>query len=209
MKAEPSRTRMGSLLNPLLPPRMRRGSGPSDIMLRSISPVQTSIIAEPSRNRSPKQAPSPINSLLEPVQTDGKTRSTNFPPWQRRSLDHPLRTSVPLTHSQTMPPVMGETWHPGEEHLDSPRLPALIPTPAPTSMYSRWFGFFPLLSRDASGLRSTQSRHQNEPEMAEIPQPRRGEVICLEYQTLDDDAMYRLEGRSDHRPVIGTYAIYV
>jgi len=38
---------------------------------------------------------------------------------------------------------------------------------------------------------------------------RKGDVVCLSYRTLDDRGMRRLEGRSDHRPVIGVYAIYV
>jgi hypothetical protein len=41
------------------------------------------------------------------------------------------------------------------------------------------------------------------------PRPRKGDVVCLSYRTLDDRGMRRLEGRSDHRPVIGVYAIYV
>jgi hypothetical protein len=44
---------------------------------------------------------------------------------------------------------------------------------------------------------------------AESPRPRKGDVVCLSYRTLDDRGMRRLEGRSDHRPVIGVYAIYV
>ncbi|KAI0249898.1 hypothetical protein BJV78DRAFT_1362618 [Lactifluus subvellereus] len=43
----------------------------------------------------------------------------------------------------------------------------------------------------------------------EAPRPRKGDVVCLSYKTLDDRGMRRLEGRSDHRPVIGVYAIYV
>lgn len=38
---------------------------------------------------------------------------------------------------------------------------------------------------------------------------RRGEIVPISYDTLDDRAMHRLEGRSDHRPVLGTFAIYV
>ncbi|KIY68852.1 DNase I-like protein [Cylindrobasidium torrendii FP15055 ss-10] len=38
---------------------------------------------------------------------------------------------------------------------------------------------------------------------------RKGDIVCLEYRTLDDRQMRNLEGRSDHRPVIGTYAVYV
>ncbi|KAJ3744193.1 inositol polyphosphate phosphatase [Lentinula detonsa] len=39
--------------------------------------------------------------------------------------------------------------------------------------------------------------------------PRKGDIICLSYDTLDDRGMRRLEGRSDHRPVIGSYAVYI
>ena len=35
----------------------------------------------------------------------------------------------------------------------------------------------------------------------------KGDIVCLDYNTLDDREMRRLEGRSDHRPVIGTYVI--
>jgi hypothetical protein len=38
---------------------------------------------------------------------------------------------------------------------------------------------------------------------------KKGEVRCLGYQTLSDREMRRLEGRSDHRPVIGHFAVYV
>ena len=41
------------------------------------------------------------------------------------------------------------------------------------------------------------------------PPPRKGDVVCLSYRTLDDRGMRRLEGRSDHRPVIGVYAVYL
>jgi len=42
-----------------------------------------------------------------------------------------------------------------------------------------------------------------------IHRPRKGDIICLGYDSLDDRAMRRLEGRSDHRPVIGSFAIYL
>lgn len=38
---------------------------------------------------------------------------------------------------------------------------------------------------------------------------KRGEVRCLGYNTLSDREMRQLEGRSDHRPVVGHYAVYV
>jgi hypothetical protein len=46
-----------------------------------------------------------------------------------------------------------------------------------------------------------------------IPQgprrPRKGDVVCLSYNTLDDRGMHRLEGRSDHRPVMGAFGVYL
>ena len=73
-----------------------------------------------------------------------------------------------------------------------------LPTP------SRW-RFFPFLSRDSTNV--TNEGHHTPSELAKPP--RKGDVVCLSYNTLDDRAMRRLEGRSDHRPVIGSYAVYI
>ncbi|KAJ7178628.1 inositol polyphosphate phosphatase [Mycena crocata] len=74
---------------------------------------------------------------------------------------------------------------------------------------SRWRFFPSFLSHS-----STQSTSSQDPSLSidtTLPPrpPRRGEVLCLNYNTLDDRAMRRLEGRSDHRPVIASYAIYI
>jgi hypothetical protein len=61
----------------------------------------------------------------------------------------------------------------------------------------------PLSSLPGSGLDGASAGP------AELSRPRKGDVVCLSYRTLDDRGMRRLEGRSDHRPVIGVYAIYV
>ncbi|KAJ3509060.1 hypothetical protein NLJ89_g5423 [Agrocybe chaxingu] len=47
------------------------------------------------------------------------------------------------------------------------------------------------------------------PEPPAVPLHQKGDVVCLSYNTLDDRGMRRLEGRSDHRPVIGSYVAYV
>jgi hypothetical protein len=65
----------------------------------------------------------------------------------------------------------------------------------------RW-RFLPFLSRDSANVVSSEPDSLPEP----TPQPRRGDVVCLSYDTLDDRAMRRLEGLSDHRPEIGSYA---
>ena len=70
--------------------------------------------------------------------------------------------------------------------------------PAPTPLPTRW-RFFPF-RRDTS---------QTVTQDNVMPQHTRGDVVCLSYNTLDDRGMRRLEGRSDHRPVIGSYAVYL
>jgi hypothetical protein len=70
------------------------------------------------------------------------------------------------------------------------------------------------LSRDGEATRDVDdpaelSTSSGGPDVVtESPRPRKGDVVCLSYRTLDDRGMRRLEGRSDHRPVIGVYAIY-
>ncbi|KAF6759917.1 hypothetical protein DFP72DRAFT_805883 [Ephemerocybe angulata] len=85
-------------------------------------------------------------------------------------------------------------------------------------------------SANANGEGSTPSRwrflpnflspshsHSMEPTVEEQVTPvvtpaiihRRGDVVCLDYSTLDDRRMRRLEGRSDHRPVLGTFVVYI
>ncbi|KAG6336357.1 hypothetical protein ID866_2714 [Astraeus odoratus] len=83
----------------------------------------------------------------------------------------------------------------GDEHAEPIAQKDPIPTP-PAS--TRWRFFF---RRDTSQTVTTQDTL--------ISQPARGDVVCLSYNTLDDRGMRRLEGRSDHRPVIGSYAVYL
>ena len=47
------------------------------------------------------------------------------------------------------------------------------------------------------------------PSVPTLPQHHKGDVAVLGYRTLDDPGMRRLEGRSDHRPVIGSYALFI
>lgn len=83
-----------------------------------------------------------------------------------------------------------------DEHTVEPTVQK-DPIPPP-SLATRW-RFFPF-RRDTS---------QTVTQDTVLPQHIRGDVVCLSYNTLDDRRMRRLEGRSDHRPVIGSYAVYL
>lgn len=78
------------------------------------------------------------------------------------------------------------------------------PTPTPPAS-TRW-RFFPF-RRDTSQTVATQATQATQDSWAS--QLTRGEVVCLGYNSLDDRGMRRLEARSDHRPVIGSYAVYL
>lgn len=45
--------------------------------------------------------------------------------------------------------------------------------------------------------------------MIPVRRRRKGEMTCISYSTLDDRAMARLKGKSDHRPIIGVYSVCV
>lgn len=61
----------------------------------------------------------------------------------------------------------------------------------------------------ADGLASASGELEEMSPSSIVCKPRKGDVICLGYDSLDDKAMRRLEGRSDHRPVVGSFAIYL
>ncbi|KIJ66753.1 hypothetical protein HYDPIDRAFT_108686 [Hydnomerulius pinastri MD-312] len=81
-----------------------------------------------------------------------------------------------------------------------PPVPLKDPLPTP-----RW-RFFPF-RRDTSQSITTQESTVST--LSLPPQPVKGDVVCLGYSSLDDRGMRLLEGRSDHRPVIGSYAVYL
>jgi len=100
---------------------------------------------------------------------------------------------------------------------------AASPPPAAPTHRRSTFGVFisPLSGGDSSRWRFLDffsPGHASHPSEAEQPATpvttpvavrRKGEVVCLEYDTLDDRGMRRLEGRSDHRPVMGTFIAYM
>ncbi|QRW17848.1 phosphoglycerate mutase family protein [Rhizoctonia solani] len=79
--------------------------------------------------------------------------------------------------------------------------------PVPPSKDDGIWRFFRSFNREPTVV---VAEPEPEPEPVEKPETRRrGDIVCLSYGTLDDREMQRLGGRSDHRPVIGTYAVYI
>ena len=63
-----------------------------------------------------------------------------------------------------------------------------------------------LSNNDSSLLKTnSDSSNQTSSQLDEEAIKRRGQVECLSYSSLTDSEMIRLEGRSDHRPVIGSF----
>ncbi|KAI0833743.1 DNase I-like protein [Trametes gibbosa] len=122
--------------------------------------------------------------------------------------------SVPMRHANTISPVLnvgGISTGPVPTVVDQDD--ALESATAPNSSSStgppvfRWL--LPFLYRDGAQQVVPQPADSPGTPKPPAPPPKRGDVVCLKYNTLDDRGMRRLEGRSDHRPVIGSYALYI
>ena len=126
---------------------------------------------------------------------------------------------VPMRHANTIStvtPVVGDTSSASTTLVSSPIQPSspldmISPantSPSPSAPMFRWFR--PFFSRDgAQQVQADSSGTATPHPPPPPPPPKRGDVVCLKYDTLDDRGMRRLEGRSDHRPVIGSYALYI
>ncbi|KAG6856305.1 hypothetical protein H0H87_005720 [Tephrocybe sp. NHM501043] len=163
-------------------------SAPFSRFVQSQSPPKISL--PPSRSRPT----SPTRHHTDPEHTLMRTSSASAPGPYRRMTASGL----------TSPSLFLQSQYP---HVND--------THAPASASSRW-RFFPSFFSHATTTQSTTCIEQQSSGVdggalapPVPPPPRKGDVVCLSYETLDDRGMRRLEGRSDHRPVIGTYAVYI
>ncbi|KAI0784455.1 hypothetical protein C8Q75DRAFT_778933 [Abortiporus biennis] len=226
----PPRTRMGQILQAFRPLHMRtrhdsHASGStasvdvaqtptspcsSDDDHHDLNPTIPSVRLlphsppRPSLTRSSESLPLSDHPAVFRSQTQfpGDSRS-----WQNRKTTHPVSQkpvlpalNLPRLHDSISPELLSP----------SPDIAPSVPpkdNSPPTS--NRWlnFNFLPFLSRDIPSSATTSSPPASV--YLPPPPPRKGDVVCLSYGTLDDKGMRRLEGRSDHRPVIGTYAVYI
>ncbi|KAF5392162.1 hypothetical protein D9757_001397 [Collybiopsis confluens] len=94
---------------------------------------------------------------------------------------------------------------PKRASTSAPPIPSDSPFREPATAPSKW-RFFPFLSHNST---SSSDLIPTSASISSVKPPRKGDIICLSYDTLDDRGMRQLEGRSDHRPVIGSYAVYL
>ncbi|KAK0480241.1 inositol polyphosphate phosphatase [Armillaria novae-zelandiae] len=221
-----ARTRMGQFfVNAFKPLSARRRQSSGSLTSGTIS---TPSSESPRASRDILHHTSPFSRFTNPVQhlntqllehtTVPYTSSTaqfpitETPPSLPRSnsndTDIRRRHSASLTTDPT-PPRRASTSHTtnseGNQNPFAPLDRAIRDHTQRISTPSRW-RFFPFLSHNNS---STPNPLEADRENARTEVRRKGDVICLSYDTLDDRGMRRLEGRSDHRPVIGSYAVYV
>jgi synaptojanin len=148
---------------------------------------------------------SPPISLLSLTRTKSSPRRKDLR--LRRSFSAGQSSQL-HSHPLSSPPTSSPPSYPSSPSRDYRHVglpPPVPPKDMPPAIPSRW-RFFPFITRDAHA----SLIEPGEPPISGLPSPpREGEVVCLSYNTLDDRGMRRLEGRSDHRPVIGSYAIYL
>jgi hypothetical protein len=175
---------------PKLPPRK-----PTALSALAISPDQhrrepvSSFASNMTRSSPTSSSDGPLSATTSTSSGGGGRRG--HPRWRlmsflSRDAEAARDATGPADHVATSPAVANPT---GDADADSPR--GMPGTAAPSS------------SLPGSGEPDGASA------ATESPRPRKGDIVCLSYRTLDDQGMRRLEGRSDHRPVIGVYAIYV
>jgi len=141
-----------------------------------------------------------------------ESRNDHFGPRRKRSF--PTTLPLPPGLKVSLPEIPVITISPSASGSDTR---FFSPISGPQSMMSpitpvsatrrstpprRWFLPRVIIPSSGGGLLSPEDRPSNSP-----PPRRKGEIRCLSYNTLDDQAMARLRGKSDHRPIIGTYSI--
>lgn len=219
------RTRVGQFIAHALRPistRARSSIGSLDL-LPPIPKSPEFLPSPPSSDGDVLDNAAPFSRFVSPAKSLQHSKSIEtFPNPERPALPRqqmhaggvPLRRSLSATPSPQMHAIASSTSNgspslpstPGDVTLTPPPVPPkdhiLVPTP------TRWRFFPNFLSREPTQDLIPQHERPPTPEPTPAP-PRKGDVVCLSYRTLDDRQMRRLEGRSDHRPVIGSYAVYI
>ncbi|KAI0636171.1 hypothetical protein C8Q77DRAFT_1155884 [Trametes polyzona] len=181
-----------------------------------------------ARHPSAASVPAPSRSKGHPLRRISQTRSVeSFPKTTgehtlARALSHDQSqasttggSGVPMRHANTISPVLNVGGLAAATPIsptagqDSPLELGITPNASPSTGPPVFRWLLPFLYRDGTPQAVVQPAESPGTPRPPAPPPRRGDVVCLKYDTLDDRGMRRLEGRSDHRPVIGAYALYI
>jgi hypothetical protein len=192
-------------------PLERRGSGPRGRQkpLPAIPVPMTKSLESGEATTVPCAAPSHVVHNVQTIAVDSHSRrrstdpvhgtpslSPSPDPSRKRSASGPIPAAAMA--SSFKPPALP--------------MPELDPQPVPASAGPRrWFSLqlFSVIQNLHTGPSPVVPTPQLIPPVAPPLLHRKGDMVCIEYETLSDMEMRRLEGRSDHRPVIGHYAVFV
>lgn len=220
------RTRVGTLISQAIRPfsvRARRDSGGSPNSEITSSSAKQDYFSRPPTKTAMGNRPLSLN-IPKPLRIPTQTKSTEIVDEAQdegRISVRPLTQAsddTTRTSSADAPPTQ-RTLEAGSDSSSLPFVPVLrsdglpeFPPPVPpkdilpTPPSSNRWRFFPF-RRDTFQSIATQESAVSTLNIA--PHPAKGDVVCLNYSSLDDRGMRLLEGRSDHRPVIGSYAVYL
>lgn len=162
---------------------------------RTASAGHTSAFARPSYTRGPKSSPrlAALRAVSSPYDA---AQDQRLPPSPTSESRPELPISVPMQTSDSN----GSTAHPNRRMTSwwSSHMPSILTAQGAAAALASFGG-----PRDGPHQASADLSHASAPPpKLELIGPRKGEVHCLLYKSLDDREMRALEGRSDHRPVI-------
>ncbi|KAJ3867038.1 inositol polyphosphate phosphatase [Lentinula novae-zelandiae] len=184
-------------------PTPRGDSTPSSVihsadLLEQVAPFSRFVYGNSSSlpfDTSPSEVITPAANQLPSHNEHGSSKvKRSFSSSSRKQSKTNILERNPRRASTSAPPVPPDSspYNAPREHVSTP---------------SKW-RFFPFLYHNSTSSSSTDII-STPPTDISINVPRRGDLVCLSYDTLNDRSMRRLEGRSDHRPVIGSYAVYL
>ncbi|KAJ7052514.1 hypothetical protein C8F01DRAFT_568841 [Mycena amicta] len=200
------RTRVGQLLANAF--RLRRGSYSSFTSAASVaapSPPTDSEVSftDSSSPSSPEvEHAAPFSRFVEPQGRILRSKSNEIFDANRKPTATMSNNAAPglqrsnsASHNPSTPPP-----------LVRPRRATLVPETLPSVSQTQSRVVTPTRWRFLPSFLTSQSDAM----LPMLPKPPgRGDVLCLNYDTLDDRGMRRLEGRSDHRPVLASYIVYI
>ncbi|KAF9039704.1 DNase I-like protein [Hymenopellis radicata] len=222
------RSRMGQFFANAFRPlsaRARRESYSSVLSAATTTTITGASATTPSQPSSPLPLPSDDGDVLEVTTPFSRfvcssktslshTKShdtllvTSKPPLPRRASNDVEQVRRSRTFSLTSAASTTESGEPGRRRsstTDGHIMSAPIEL-GHSHTPSRWRFLNPFVSH----TNTVPTLNQMPDASVATPDIRRkGDIVCLSYDTLDDRGMRKLEGRSDHRPVIGSYAVYV